>query len=137
MNPRNIFLDFDGTVVEHAYPQIGNSNPLALEVIKKLQDNGHLLILNTMRVHFDDGSLQASLDYLNKHPAVSGIKIIRYTSSKIHPKPWHKEKLKLADDIFIDDLALDVPLIDTREHGPMVNWKEVEKQLIEAGLLPG
>ena len=31
-----IYLDFDGTVVEHAYPQIGANNPDALKVIRRL-----------------------------------------------------------------------------------------------------
>ncbi|MEN9968378.1 MAG: hypothetical protein RIR94_552, partial [Bacteroidota bacterium] len=42
-----IYLDFDGTVVEHAYPQIGAPNPHALRVIGKLQAAGHQFILNT------------------------------------------------------------------------------------------
>jgi len=58
----NIYLDFDGTVVEHDYPCIGRLNPNALEVIKRLQDAGHNIILNTMRVEFKDGTMKEALD---------------------------------------------------------------------------
>ena len=46
----NIFLDFDGTVVEHKYPAIGKYNQGAFDVVKKLIDAGHNIILNTYRV---------------------------------------------------------------------------------------
>ena len=49
-----IFLDFDGTVVEHYYPLIGAYNPGCKEVISKLQQAGHEVILNTYRVEIDD-----------------------------------------------------------------------------------
>ena len=35
-----IFLDFDGAVVEHYYPLIGFNNPGAKEVISKIQCAG-------------------------------------------------------------------------------------------------
>ena len=132
---KDIFLDFDGTVVEHAYPQIGLPNPFALEVIKKLQDKPYRIILNTTRVEFADGSLQAALDYLNLNPTVKGINIQHYTSRKLLPPPWNKNKLKNAENIYIDDTAAGIPLIESEEHGYMVNWKIVESQLTEAGLL--
>ena len=58
-----IYLDFDGTVVEHAYPEIGADNPKALKVIRRLQDAGHHIILNTYRADLNDGSLQEALNY--------------------------------------------------------------------------
>lgn len=132
---KNIYLDFDGTVVEHAYPRIGRYNAPALEVIKKLQDKGHRIILNTTRVMFKDGSLQAALIYLNKHPQVNGIHIRLHTSHKINPPRWCKESLKQAAEIYIDDMADGIPKTKTAVNGYMVNWQEVEKQLTEAGII--
>lgn len=43
-----IAVDFDGTVVTHAYPEIGDDAG-AVAVLKELTDNGCRLILYTMR----------------------------------------------------------------------------------------
>ena len=40
-----IAVDFDGTIVEHRYPNIGKERPFAFDVLKKLQKEGHKLIL--------------------------------------------------------------------------------------------
>ena len=44
-----IAVDFDGTIVEHRYPQIGNEIPFAIATLKKLQKEHHLLILWSVR----------------------------------------------------------------------------------------
>jgi len=45
----NIAVDFDGTIVEHKYPQIGQEIPFAVATLKKLQKEGHRLILWSVR----------------------------------------------------------------------------------------
>ena len=35
-----VCIDFDGTIVEHSYPEIGNPLPQAIEVIKEIQQAG-------------------------------------------------------------------------------------------------
>ena len=44
-----ITVDFDGTIVEHAYPRIGREIPFAVDTLKMLQKEGHLLILWSVR----------------------------------------------------------------------------------------
>ena len=44
-----IAVDFDGTIVENKYPGIGKEMPFATEVLKKLQQENHRLILWTVR----------------------------------------------------------------------------------------
>jgi hydroxymethylpyrimidine pyrophosphatase-like HAD family hydrolase len=44
-----IAVDFDGTIVEHRYPGIGEEVPDAINVLKKLIADGHVLILWTYR----------------------------------------------------------------------------------------
>ena len=44
-----IAVDFDGTIVEHRYPQIGKEIPSAIATLKKLQKEHHLLILWSVR----------------------------------------------------------------------------------------
>ena len=44
-----IAVDFDGTIVEHKYPAIGKEMPFATEILRKLIEDGHQLILWTSR----------------------------------------------------------------------------------------
>ena len=44
-----IAVDFDGTIVEHRYPSIGKEYPFAIETLRKLTEEGHRLILWTVR----------------------------------------------------------------------------------------
>ncbi len=44
-----IAVDFDGTIVEHAYPQIGKPIPFATETLKQLIKDGHQVILWSVR----------------------------------------------------------------------------------------
>ncbi len=44
-----IAVDFDGTIVEHRYPRIGNEIPFAVDTLKLLQKDKHRLILWTVR----------------------------------------------------------------------------------------
>ena len=48
-NRLTIAVDFDGTIVEDAYPKIGKPRIFAFETLKKLQQDGHRLILWTYR----------------------------------------------------------------------------------------
>jgi len=52
MIPNNsliIAVDFDGTIVEDKYPKVGKPMIFAFETLKKLQSEGHRLILWTYR----------------------------------------------------------------------------------------
>lgn len=44
-----IAVDFDGTIVEHRYPAIGNEIPFAIETLKRLSEERHRLILWSVR----------------------------------------------------------------------------------------
>lgn len=44
-----IAVDFDGTIVEHRYPQIGKEILFAIATLKKLQEEHHLLVLWSVR----------------------------------------------------------------------------------------
>ena len=44
-----IAVDFDGTIVEHKFPKIGNEIPYAIKTLKIIQEKGHKLILWTYR----------------------------------------------------------------------------------------
>jgi len=44
-----IAVDFDGTIVEHAYPKIGKPILFAVDTLKALQKRNHRLVLWTIR----------------------------------------------------------------------------------------
>ena len=48
-NKMTIAVDFDGTIVEHRYPKIGNEIPFAIQTLKKLIQDHHKLILWSVR----------------------------------------------------------------------------------------
>ena len=66
-----IAIDFDGTIVKHKFPEIGEPMPGAFEVLKELQEAGFKLILWTCRE--DDGYLidrqflTAAVEFCQKH----------------------------------------------------------------------
>ncbi|MDR1720408.1 MAG: hypothetical protein LBR67_09880 [Dysgonamonadaceae bacterium] len=94
-----IAVDFDGTIVEHAYPKIGRPIPFAFEVLKKLQEEtDHTLLLWTMR----EGEL---LDEALKFCEEKGLRF--YAVNKNHPdeEPLSAPR-KLGADVFIDDRNL-------------------------------
>jgi hypothetical protein len=128
-----IYLDFDGTVVEHQYPKIGRSNFGCLEIIKKLQDAGHEIILNTYRADCEDGTLEQAINVLNEnHWKLEKDRIqpiTKFCKSKIYPNSLNWEEIKQTNILFIDDSAANTPLKKAvMSEGMMVDWNELDKQ---------
>jgi hydroxymethylpyrimidine pyrophosphatase-like HAD family hydrolase len=107
-----IAVDFDGTVVEHKYPEIGKEMLFAFSTLKALQQKGHKLILWTIRT----GTL---LDEAVEHCRKNGVEF--YAVNKNYPEEVLDERTsrKLNVDIFIDD----------RNVGGFVGWSEVWQSL--------
>lgn len=122
----SIAIDFDGTVVTHAYPELGEDAG-AVPVLKELTDNGCRLILYTMRHGklLDDAvewfrARGIPLYAVNENP-----KQARWTSSpKIHA------------DLYIDDSNLGCPIrfIDGVKR-PVADWVRIREQLVNEGFL--
>ena len=92
-----IAVDFDGTIVEHAYPQIGRPIPFAIDVLKKLQQEGHLLlILWTVR---EGDLLQAAIDYCMS----KGLELYAINSNYPEIEINSNGPRKIVADIYIDD----------------------------------
>lgn len=123
-----IYLDFDGTVVEHQYPMLGRYNDGCFEVIQKLQQAGHEIILNTYRVNCDDGTLEVALNFLNNNPDYVIDEITKHTPKKIDPGHWNWEIFKEKDYLFIDDICKGTPLKKTVtvRGGKMVDWQGID-----------
>lgn len=107
-----IAIDFDGTIVEDAYPQIGKPMLFAFETLKKLQEKGHRLILWTYR----NGS---KLDDAVRFCEENGIHF--YAVNKSFPEETFNNDIsrKIHADLFIDD----------RNVGGFLGWGEIYQLL--------
>lgn len=130
-----IQLDFDGTVVEHQYPQVGRENFGCMEIIKKLQDAGHEVILNTYRADCQNGTLEKAIEFLNFHSKTELKKITKFNSTKIHPYPWDWQIMRDTETIWIDDIASDIPLKKSKfGNGNMVDWDRINLEFEANGI---
>ncbi|KAF0238248.1 MAG: hypothetical protein FD181_1193 [Prolixibacteraceae bacterium] len=107
-----IAVDFDGTIVEHRYPDIGMARPLAFQTLKALQAKGHRLILWTYR---KGKELDEAINFCMKH----GVEF--YAVNRNYPEEiWgEKESRKILADIYIDD----------RNLGGIPSWGEIFNML--------
>lgn len=132
----DIYLDFDGTVVEHAYPAIGKENDGALETIKMLKNAGHNIFLNTARVDISNYTLLLALDWFEKHSYFKILPFYAICKTKIMPEIWNLNIAKKTGRLFIDDVAYNIPLKPSiMVKGSMVDWHKVRKQLKEHGII--
>lgn len=113
MNDRLIIaVDFDGTIVSDAYPQIGKPQIFAFETLKRLQNDGHRLILWTYRC---GRKLDEAVEFCKDN----GIEFYAVNSSFPSENYSGKESRKIAADLFIDD----------RNIGGFIGWGEVYQKL--------
>lgn len=107
-----IAVDFDGTIVEHAYPGIGREMLFAFATLKELQNRGHKLILWTFR---SGELLNEAVEYCRKN----GIEF--YAVNKNYPEEIFSDNIsrKINADIFIDD----------RNVGGFRGWSETWQML--------
>lgn len=103
-----IAVDFDGTIVEDAYPNIGKPQIFAFETLKKLQEEGHRLILWTYRSGL---RLEEAVKFCKDNG------IVFYAVNKSFSEEEYNESMsrKIHVDLFIDD----------RNIGGFIGWGEV------------
>lgn len=90
-----IAVDFDGTIVEHRYPKIGKPIPFAIDTLKQLQNDSHILILWTVR---EGELLQEAIDYCKDQG------LVFYAHNSNFPEEDRSQgSRKLSADLFIDD----------------------------------
>jgi len=89
-----IAVDFDGTIVEDAYPAIGKPKLFAFESMKELQKRGHDLILWTVR---KGKYLDEAVEFCKNH----GVEF--YAVNKSYPNEEQGSSRKIQADLFIDD----------------------------------
>ncbi|HDP76368.1 MAG TPA: hydrolase [Bacteroidales bacterium] len=94
-----VAVDFDGTIVENEYPQLGKPMLFAFETLRELQKRGFVLILWTVRT---GKLLKEAVEFCRQN----GVEF--YAVNRNHPEeildPETPRKLEV--DIFIDDRNL-------------------------------
>ncbi len=120
------FIDFDGTIQDNGYPEVGSLNENCSEILWKLHDLGFTLILNTYRANLENGSMENAIEFINQH----NLPIIEYNKTKIKPKRFNPNE----KEIFIDDESLDIPLMKSNKiyNKNVVCWLKVEEAIIKA-----
>ena len=115
-----IALDFDGTVVTHEYPYVGEDIG-AVPVLKELIAAGHQLILFTMR----SGKLLDDALAWFEH---NGIELYAVNENP-EQKSW-TSSVKVHANIYIDDCALGCPIrFEDGVRRPFVDWQKVREIL--------
>lgn len=108
-----IAVDFDGTIVEHRYPEIGKPVLFAFDALKELQKRGHKLILWTYRTGKE---LEEAVEFCRKN----GVEF--YAVNKSFPEekctPENNNR-KIDAELFIDD----------RNLGGFPGWAKVLQEL--------
>lgn len=111
--PLKIAVDFDGTIVEHKYPEIGKEVMFAFNTLRALQEQGHQLILWTYR---SGQELHEAVEYCRRN----GVEF--YAVNASYPEEEFDEDYdsrKIDADIFIDD----------RNIGGLPSWGEIYQMI--------
>lgn len=119
MNPQNyrkmrIAVDFDGTIVEHKYPDIGAEIPFAIKTLKMLQEEGYQLILWTVR---EGCLLDKAVDYCHKKGLDFYAVNANYPGERSDCKNYSR---KIKADLLIDNISL----------GGLPDWGDIYKMII-------
>lgn len=112
---KKLAIDFDGTIVDDAYPGIGKPKIFAFETLKKLQSEGYRLILWTYR---SGKELEEAIEFCRKH----GVEFYSVNSSFEGEIFDEKNASRKIDaDLFIDD----------RNLGGFPGWGEIYRIIDE------
>ena len=111
-----IAIDFDGTVVEHKYPEIGEERPFATETLKMLIKDHHKLILWSVR---EGKLLQDAVDWCRER----GVECYAVNKDCPEEKVEYNDHFsrKIKADLFIDD----------RNIGGLPDWGQIYQMIKE------
>jgi len=120
-----IAVDFDGTCVDHRFPDVGPDVPLCAQTLKDLTLAGHQLILWTMRSdNRKDGTnpLTEAINWFRER------QIPLYGIQRNPSQDEWTSSPKCYANVYIDDAAFGAPLVSFPEfHRPAINWLVVRE----------
>ena len=114
-----IAVDFDGTIVEHKYPEIGKEKPFAIQTLRTLQQEGNRIILFTSR---EGELLDDAVAYCHK----KGLDFFAVNSNQPADALFSRQTSKVIADVYIDDKNLG-GLPDWTDIYRMINGQRAER----------
>lgn len=109
-----IAVDFDGTIVEHKYPAIGEELPFATDTLKMLINDHHRLILWSVR---EGKTLEEAVNWCRERGVEFWAVNRDYPEEVPEKNKNYSRKLKV--DMFIDDLNI----------GGLPDWGTIYKMI--------
>ena len=133
-----IAIDFDGTIVDHRYPDIGAEVPGAVRWMKEWAAAGAKLLLWTMR---SDGRSDGTGPVLADAVAFCRERGVEFSGVNANPTQTWSTSPKAYAHVYVDDAAFGCPLRTNPRAGgrPFVDWDVVGPAvlaLIEQGKKP-
>jgi hypothetical protein len=135
-----IGIDFDGTCVTHAFPEVGEDIG-AEPILKRLVKRGHKLVLWTVRSNqapYADSPDPKLRDYLYEAVKWFADRDIPLYGINENPKQgsWSSSR-KAYCELYIDDAALGCPLAFDAEKSQRLfaDWNIIEEYLLRRGIL--
>lgn len=108
-----IAVDFDGTIVEQKFPEIGKQKPFAMDTLRALIADGHHVILWSVR---EGKYLEEAVEYCRQR----GVEF--YAVNSEYPNAsWAENAMsrKIRADVYIDDSNL----------GGIPDWSEIYQMI--------
>ena len=111
-----IAVDFDGTIVEHRYPEIGREIPFAKQTLRQLIKDRHQLILWTVR---EGKLLDDAIEWCRERGVEFWAVNKDYPEEDVTKNAHFSRKIKA--DVFIDDAMV----------GGLPDWGEIYQIISE------
>ncbi len=111
-----IAIDFDGTIVEHRYPEIGPERPFAIDTLKMLINDRHRLILWSVR---EGKLLDEAVEWCRERGVEFWAVNRDYPEETLQNNQHFSRKLKV--DMFIDD----------RNIGGLPDWGTIYRMITQ------
>lgn len=125
-----VAIDFDGTIVEHMFPAIGQPVHGAIDWMKRFQEAGAQLILWTMRSD-GPGEERTLLTQAVEYCRSNGVEFWGVNENPAQ-KSW-TTSFKCYAHVYIDDAAFGCPLCENPLAGgrPFVDWDVVGPAVLQ------
>ncbi len=116
-----IAVDFDGTIVENKYPEIGKEKDFAIQTLVTLQQEGNKIILFTSR---EGDLLDEAIAFCHER----GLDFYAVNSNDPPEAMFPRQTAKVIADVYIDDRNLGGIPSDWNEIYEMIGQKRAERR---------
>lgn len=120
--PRKVIaIDYDNTLVERSFPELGAIKPHAKETLEWLHNQGHIIIINTCRINNKNRRYADEVKAHLQNLHIPFDLFCENTATRI--KHYKGDPRKISADIYIDDKAIDALLAGG------IDWIDIREKL--------